>query len=110
VQNSRLEGDDILTEERAAEIVSEVLEPEIAKLRELGNDMRTKSVGKAGLRLAFASAILILGFYRGLLPAEFSALGSAAALHGLVESLGELRTNSKATRNQNFHFLLRLTQ
>ncbi len=105
-----LKSENIVTERRAGEIVSEVLEPEIAKLRGLANEMRTKSVRKAGLRLAFAGAILTLGFFRGLLPAEFSALGSAAALTGLVDSLAELRANARATRNQNFHFLLRLTQ
>jgi hypothetical protein len=105
-----LQSGEVLTERRASAIVSDILEPELAKLRELSRDTRTNATKKAALRLAFAGAILALGFFRGLLPAEFSALGSAAAISGLVESLGELRVSSTATRNQNFHFLLRLTQ
>lgn len=100
----------ILTEKRASEIVSDVLEPEVARLRNLEHSLRTAAVKKACYRLAFAGAIVTMGLYRGLLPSEYAAIGSAAALGGLVDSLADMRTKSSALRNDNFYFLLRLAR
>lgn len=71
--------------------------------------MRRNAAKKAGVQLALAGAVLSLGVFKGLLPSEFAALG-AASIVGLVDSLAELRANPSAVRNQNFCFLLRVTQ
>jgi hypothetical protein len=98
-----------ITETRAAEIVSEVLQPEIAKLRGLADTLRGNAAKKAGIQLSLAGAVLMLGCFKGLLPSELAALGGASIV-GLVDSLAELRANPTAVRNQNLYFLLRLTQ
>lgn len=110
VIREQLERTGIISEKEAAELIADVLEPEIAKLRQLAANERKKATTKAGTRLAFAGALLTLGLFRGLLPSEYAAMGSAAALAGLVDSLAELRANPGAVRNNNFYFLLRLTQ
>ena len=100
---------EVLTQERAAEIVSDVLEPEIAKLRQMVSAARTGAIRKAAFRLAMAGAIVSLGVFRGLTPSEYAALGSGALLTGLAESLSELR-GPQDIKNEHFYFLLRLTQ
>jgi hypothetical protein len=101
---------DVISEEEAAELIGDVLEPEIAKLRQLAASELKKAETKARTRLLFAGTLLTLGLFRGLLPTEYAALGSAAAVSGLVDSLAELRANPSVVRNNNFYFLLRLTQ
>jgi len=93
---------------RIVEMSADLLQPELAKLRELANSVKRKAKSKARMRLALAGAVLSLGLFKGLLPSEFAALGGASIL-GLVDSLGELRTSNDTVRNENFYFLLRLT-
>src|SRR6185437_13116225 len=90
---------------RIVEMSADLLQPELAKLRELANSVKRKAKSKARMRLALAGAVLSLGLFKGLLPSEFAALGGASIL-GLVDSLGELRTSNDTVRNENFYFLL----
>ena len=59
--------------------------------------------------MAFAGTILTLGLFKGLLPSEYAALGSAAVLKELFDSLAELKAHPAAITNHNFYFLFRLT-
>lgn len=110
VMKEVMKADEVLDESKASQIVGDILRPQVDRLRQLARSERKRATTKAGYRLAFAGAILSLGLFRGLLPAEYSALGSATALAGLVDSLAELRADPTTVRNQNFYYLLRLTQ
>jgi hypothetical protein len=97
-----------LTEERAVEIVADILQPKVAKIRQLEATERTRASKKSKVWLGVTAAALTLGFFKGLTPTEYSLLGSS--LFGLVDSLTQLKANPNAIRNENFYYLLRLTQ
>lgn len=86
--------------------MSDILEPEVARLRQIEGSERKRASTKAAFRLALAGAVLRLGLFRGLPPSEYAAMGSATALWSLVDSLAELRANPDVVRNENFYFLL----
>lgn len=102
-----IDGQRVLTESQAAEVVAEVLEPELAKLRQIEEGEKRRARRKAGMRMAFAATLLTLGLFKGLQPLEYAALGAAA---GLADTVGDIARGSGSAESKDLYFLLRLTQ
>jgi hypothetical protein len=107
---SLVEDSNILSESKAAEIVGDVLQPELAKLQQLQQSSFLKFAKQARTWLLASAALLTLGFTGGLTAEEMAILTAGACLPGLIGSLAGLQSASESIRNQNFYYLLRLTQ
>lgn len=105
--NPLIGGKRVLTESEAAEMVTQVLEPELARLRQIEEGERRGAWRKTGLRLGVAATLLTLGLFKGLQPMEYAALGAAA---GVADTIGGIVRGSGSAENERLYFLLRLVQ
>jgi hypothetical protein len=98
----------------AKEIYLDLLKPRLDALEVQARNLRKSQIKKSLLKVAAASALVGLGIYGGVLPAEIVGLvktiGGFSVAKDLAETLGAIEKNPTEVRNHNLYFLLRLKQ
>lgn len=98
----------------AKEIYLDLLKPKLDALEVQARNLRRTQTKKSLLKVAATSALVGLGIYTGVLPAEIAGLvktiGGFSVAKDLSEALGAIEKNPTEVRNDNLYFLLRLKQ
>lgn len=98
----------------AKEIYLDLLKPKLDALDVQAKNLRKTQTKKSLLKVGAASALVGLGIYTGVLPAEIAALvktiGGFSVARDLADALGAIERNPTEVRNNNLYFLLRLKQ
>jgi hypothetical protein len=104
----------IVGRKEAKEIYSDVLLPEILKLNSEAKAVRRSAIKKAAAKTLIAAGVIGMGVFGGFLPAQLAEVIKTVGGVGLVRELGEafasIERNPAQIRNNNFYFLLRLSQ
>jgi hypothetical protein len=98
----------------AKDIYTDLLKPQLDLLQAKAKNTRSNQVKKSMLKVAASSALVALGIYGGVLPANLGELvkmiGGFNVAKDLAEALGAIEKNPLEVRNHNLYFLLRLRQ
>jgi hypothetical protein len=98
----------------AKDIYTDLLKPQLDLLQAKAKNTRSNQVKKSMLKVAASSALVGLGIYGGVLPANLGELvkmiGGFNVAKDLAEALGAIEKNPLEVRNHNLYFLLRLRQ
>jgi hypothetical protein len=98
----------------AKEIYEDVLRPTVLGLQAKAKAVRNSALKKALVKTAATSAVLGLGVFGGLVPAQMlellKALGPVKVFADLAEAYSSIEKNTAEVRSHNLYFLLRLKQ
>jgi hypothetical protein len=104
----------VVGRKEAKEIYSDILLPEILKLNSEAKAVRRSAIKKAAAKTLIAAGVIGVGVFGGFLPAQLAEVIKTVGGVGLVRELGEafasIERNPAQIRNNNFYFLLRLSQ
>ncbi len=104
----------VVGKKEAQEIYSDILLPEVLKLNSEARAARRAALKKAAAKTLIAAGVVGVGVFGGFLPAQLADLIKTIGGLGLVRELGEafasIEKNPSQIRNNNFYFLLRLSQ
>lgn len=103
-----------VTDREAADIYLDLLKPQLDALELQATNLRRAQIRSGLLKVVASSAVIGLGIYSGLLPAQLvdlvKAIGGFSVATDLAETIGAMQKNPTAIRNHNLYFLLRLKQ
>ncbi len=105
---------DAIGDKEAREIYTDILLPDLLKLKTQARTQRRSALKKTGVKAFISTGVIALGVFGGLLPTELTALFKAVGGVSLVKEPGEavasIEKNPREVRNHNLYFLLRLGQ
>ena len=104
----------VVGRKEAKEIYSDILLPEVLKLSTEARAVRRSTIKRATMKTLIAAGVIGVGVFGGFLPAQLADVIKAVGGVGLARELGEafssIEKNPTQIRNNNFYFLLRLSQ
>lgn len=104
----------VVGRKEAKEIYSDILLPEVLKLNSEARAVRRSAIKKSVAKTLIAAGVIGVGVFGGFLPTQLADVIKAVGGVGLVRELGEafssIEKNPTQIRNNNFYFLLRLSQ
>lgn len=114
IVKENIKTDKQLTQGQAQELYNDVLQPEVANLKQQAKNERKTALKESALSAGVTAGVIALGAYSGFLPTQLTALctavGGIKLVTDLAKSVAAIQKNPSKVRNSNLYFLLRLRQ
>lgn len=98
----------------AKDIYSDILEPEILRLESQARTHRAAAARRAMTKGLASTAVIGIGVFGGILPAQLAELcrtiGGVSLVREMAEALATLKEQPTEVRNHNLFFLLKVKQ